>query len=50
MLEIKEKRTLATYKNYLSMLNIFFRDFLGKGDIIKDICIIRDIMLALFVA
>jgi hypothetical protein len=36
MLEIKEKRTLATYKNYLSMLKIFFRDFLGKGDVIKD--------------
>ena len=36
MLEIKEKRTLATYKNYLSMLKIFFRDYLGKGDMIKD--------------
>ncbi len=36
MLEIKEKRTLATYKNYLSMLKIFFRDFMGKGDMIKD--------------
>ena len=36
MLEIKDKRTLATYKNYLSMLKIFFRDFLRKGDMIKD--------------
>jgi len=36
MLEIKDKRTLATYKNYLSMLKIFFRDYLGKGDMIKD--------------
>jgi len=35
MLGIKEKRTLATYKNFISMLKIFFRDFLGKGDMIK---------------
>jgi len=36
LLGIKEKRTLATYKNYLSMLKIFFRDFMSKGDMIKD--------------
>gem|GEM_PF-2740192 len=36
MLGIKEKRTLATYKNYLSMLKIFFRDYMGKEDMIKD--------------
>jgi integrase/recombinase XerD len=36
MLEIKEKRTLATYKNYLSMLKIFFRDFLGREELIKE--------------
>ena len=36
MLEIKDKRSLATYKNYLLMLKIFFRDFLGKEDMIKD--------------
>ena len=36
MLGIKEKRTLATYKNYLSMLKIFFKDFMGKGDMIKS--------------
>lgn len=36
MLEIKKKRTMATYKNYLSMLKIFFRDYLGKVDMIKD--------------
>ena len=27
---------VATYKNYLSMLKILFRDFMGKGDMIKD--------------
>lgn len=36
MLEIKKKRTMATYKNYLSMLKIFSRDYLGKVDMIKD--------------
>jgi hypothetical protein len=36
MLGIKEKRTLATYKNYLSMLKIFFQDYLGKRDMITD--------------
>ncbi|HUV83701.1 MAG TPA: site-specific integrase, partial [archaeon] len=36
MFEIKKTRTLATYKNYLSMLKIFFRDYIGREDLIKD--------------
>ncbi len=35
MLAIKETKAPETYKNYLAMLKILFRDYLGREDIIK---------------
>ncbi len=36
MLEIKKTKATETYKNYLSMLKILFRDYLGRDDLIKS--------------
>jgi len=36
LLTIKEEKSTSTYRNYLSMLKILYRDYLGKEDFIKD--------------
>jgi len=36
LLKIKEEKSTSTYRNYLSMLKILYRDYLGKEDYIKD--------------